>query len=55
MKIKYVMDKETKGTYRFAPEDDTIIGNATLYIPKPVVKAAGIDPAKGFIVEIKPV
>ena len=54
IEIYYVIDKETKGTIRFRPKDDTVIGNATIYLPKPVLKANGIDPEKGFDLIIRP-
>ncbi len=54
IKIEYVADKETKGTYRFSPKDDTVIGNATIYLPKDVLKENDIDPEKGFDLIIRP-
>lgn len=48
IKIGYIADKETKGTYRFKPKDDSVIGNATIYLPKSFVSENGIDPEKGF-------
>lgn len=52
MQIIYKLDKETKGSYRFAPVDEELIGPATIYLSKPVCKLNGIDPNKGFTVEI---
>ncbi len=46
--IDYITDKETKGTYRFKPKDDSVIGNATIYLPKTFLTENGIDPEKGF-------
>ena len=54
IEVEYVVDKETKGTYRFKPKDDTLIGNATIYLPKIVMKENGIDPEKGFDLIIRP-
>lgn len=48
IKIDYIIDKETKGTYRFKPKDDSVIGNATIYLPKTFLSENGIDPEKGF-------
>ncbi|MEW5920990.1 MAG: hypothetical protein AB1796_08625 [Bacillota bacterium] len=53
IEIHYIVDKETKGTICFRPKDDTVIGNATIYLPKPVLKAYGIDPEKGFYMVIR--
>ncbi len=57
MKINYVLDKETKGSYRFAPDADgqKQIGDATIYLSKPVCSALGIKPDKGFTVDLSPV
>lgn len=55
MKVKYILDKETKGSYRFTPEDSELIGPATIYLQKPVVKQLGIDPEKGFVMSIEPI
>lgn len=54
MKITYVKDKETKGTIRFTPEDPDIIGVATIYLPKPVIRQLGINPEKGFVMTLEP-
>jgi len=54
IEVEYVVDKETKGTYRFKPKDEALIGNATIYLPKPVMKENGIDPEKGFDLIIRP-
>ncbi len=54
IQIDYITDKETKGTFRFKPKDDSVIGNATIYIPKSFLKDQEIDPEKGFTLEIKP-
>jgi len=54
LEVEYIVDKETKGTYRFKPKDDTLIGNATIYLPKTVMKENGIDPEKGFDLIIQP-
>ncbi len=51
--IDYIKDKETKGTFRFKPKDDSVIGNATIYLPKDFIKDQSIDPEKGFTLEIK--
>ncbi|MCD5406388.1 MAG: hypothetical protein LRZ99_01690 [Desulfotomaculum sp.] len=51
-KIEYVLDKETKGTFRFKPADEEIIGNATIYLKKDFVQKAGIDPKEGFVMTI---
>ena len=48
IKIEYITDKETKGTYRFKPKDDSVIGNATIYLPKTFLTENDIDPEKGF-------
>ncbi len=48
IRIQYVPDKETKGTYRFKPEDESLIGNATIYLPKTFLTENHIDPQKGF-------
>ena len=48
IRIDYITDKETKGTYRFKPKDDSVIGNATIYLSKTFLTESGIDPKKGF-------
>ena len=48
IKIKYITDKETKGTFRFRPQDDSEVGNAAIYLPKDFLANNGIDPEKGF-------
>jgi len=55
MNVKYIFDKETKGSIRFTPEDPELIGAATIYLQKPVVKQLGIDPDKGFVMTIEPI
>lgn len=54
IQIQYIVDKETKGTYRFKPKDDSDIGNATIYLPKSFLNENGIDPEKGFNLLIEP-
>jgi hypothetical protein len=54
VKINYIKDKETKGTIRFTPEDPDIIGVATIYLPKPVIRQLKIDPVKGFTMTLEP-
>lgn len=54
MTINYIKDKETKGTIRFTPEDPELIGVATLYLPRPVIRQLGIDLNKGFVMTIEP-
>ena len=53
MKIQYILDKETKGSYRFKPENPELIGNATLYITKEKCKELNINKDKGFIMEVQ--
>jgi hypothetical protein len=54
-KIEYVCDKETKGTFRFQPikGEAEPAGQATIYLKKDFVKAAGIDPMKGFVMTLE--
>ena len=54
--VNYVVGKETKGTFRFAPdaEGQEVIGNATIYLPKEAIKNAGIAPNRGFEMQIAP-
>jgi len=52
--VTYRQDKECKHSIRFAPEDEKAIGNATLYIGKDMCTKLGIDPAKGFTLELQP-
>ncbi len=54
IRVEYVTDKETKGTIRFRPKDDSVIGNATIYLPKDFLAENGIDPEKGFEMVIEP-
>lgn len=50
--LEYCLDKETKGSYRFAPKDPEVLGQAALYIRKDRCRALGIEPNKGFYVTI---
>lgn len=54
MKINYKMDKETKGTYRFTPEDPTVIGVVPIYLPKTVIRQLEINPVKGLRMTLEP-
>lgn len=55
-KIEYVMTKETKGTFVFAPirGADDPAGLATIYLKKTFCNSIGLDPLKGFIMTIEP-
>ncbi len=48
IRIDYITGKKTKGMYRFKPKDDSIIGNATIYLPKTFLTENAPDPEKGF-------
>jgi hypothetical protein len=52
VRLEYVKDKETKGTFRFKPANEETVGNATIYLPKNFIKDAQIDPDKGFTMVI---
>ena len=53
-KVEYIKDKETKGTFRFKPANEDIIGNATIYLPKDFIKDVKIDTERGFTITIAP-
>lgn len=54
-KIEYIQTKETKGTFVFAPlrGADDPAGLATIYLKKDYCKAIGLDPLKGFTMNIE--
>ena len=56
MKINYCLDKETKGTYRFAPDagGQEIVGYATIYLLKDFCRHVGIKPENGITITIEP-
>ena len=52
--VPYLMDKETAGTYRFKPQDETLIGkNVFIYLKKDVCRQHGIKPQDGIRVSIE--
>lgn len=53
--IEYVMTKETKGTFVFAPirGADDPAGQATIYLKKSYCHSIGLEPLKGFIMTIE--
>jgi len=56
MTFNYWCDKETKGTYRFQPDEqaEELLGQATIYIKKAALIKLGITDVKnGLIVDIK--
>jgi hypothetical protein len=52
--VHYACDKECKGSYRFAPEDEKILGPATIYIGKDKCREYGINTTKGFDLTVTP-
>lgn len=55
MKFNYYVDKETKNTYRFQPDEAAteLLGQATIYIKKSALPALGINDIKaGITLEI---
>lgn len=43
----FFLERETKGTSRFKPKDDSVIYNATSYLPKTFLSENGIEQEKG--------
>ena len=54
--LAYELDRETKGTYRFAPVGIAadLVGSAYIYLPKIYCRNVGIDPNKGFTMRLDP-
>jgi len=53
MKIKFIKERETKNTIRFAevPEgEETIVG--TIYVPKATLKSLGWAEGKNLVIEL---
>ena len=56
LKVKFMMEKETKNTIRFAEvEEDGYSKVGTVYIPKATLAQNGIDKDKGFMMTIEPI
>lgn len=56
MQFKYFCDKETKGTFRFQPDEraQEILGQATIYVRKTALPLLGVaDPKDGLLIEVK--